>query len=75
MLSEEAFKSQCGEVYNSNLLGEDQSEIVNCIIQGDKTLNKLPSLVAQARDLNINNSQFYSANKDWIMHEIQKYME
>lgn len=32
LLSEEAFNSGCGDLYNSNIFGEDQSEIVNQLV-------------------------------------------
>jgi hypothetical protein len=36
-MSEEAFQTQCGDLYNSNLFGEDQSALVQQLAQ-----NKLP---------------------------------
>ena len=31
--------------------------------------------MSQARERTIHNSEFYSANKDWLMEEISKYTD
>lgn len=77
-MSEEAFQTQCGDLYNSNLFGEDQSALVQQLAANkmpSSTQTKMNQLIKQAHQSNINSSQFYSGNKDWLEQEVATYLE
>lgn len=78
-MSQEAFKTHCGDLYNSNLFGEDLSQIVQTVSRGEK-IGQNPQTVMQqtikkAQIANINNSQFFSKNKEWLVSEIENYLD
>jgi len=78
LLSEEAFDSQCGELYNSNLFGEDLSQVVSKIAQADGHFDqrsKVAQILQQANEANVNNSAFFTSNKDWIISEVENYLQ
>ena len=66
-MSEEAFSNQCSEVYNSNLFGEDLSQLV-CHIS--KSGGDVHNLISKANEASINSCQFFTSNKEWLMHEV-----
>ena len=78
-MSEEAFKTQCGDLYNSNLFGEDQSQIVQQLAQrkvkSGNTYSQISLLVRKGLQSNINNSEFYNENKEWLGNEVEQYLE
>lgn len=78
-MSEEAFKTQCGDLYNSNLFGEDQSQIVQQLAQhkvkSGNSYSQINHLVRKGLQSNINNSEFYTENKEWLGNEVEQYLE
>jgi hypothetical protein len=73
LLSEEAFNSQNKDIYNSNLFGEDMSQIVGGIINsGHRSGNEV---INKACGLNTNKSAFFEKNKEWLDVEIQDYVD
>ena len=79
LMSEEAFKTQCGDLYNSNLFGEDQSQIVQTLAQNKvksgNTYGQMNLLVRKALQSNINSREFYQANREWLGNEVDQYLE
>jgi len=75
LLSEEAFGQKCGDVSNSNLFGEDLSQLVPSIKNPMECLKPAHRhLMQQATEVNVNSSSFFQANKDWVEHEIESYL-
>lgn len=76
-MSEEAFQTQCGDLYNSNLFGEDQSALVQQLAQNKlpvSTHSKMNQTIRRALQANINSSRFYDGNKDWLEQEVNSYL-
>lgn len=70
-MSEQAFSINCSDTFNSNIFGEDQSQIIQMV---SKSKN-LSQVIKKAQEANTHSFRFYKENSEWLMGEVNEYIQ